>query len=173
MFGYRRPSFLHGPGKWQYFSKISGKTGINPFSFCGGGQYYLADMVVLDSSLAFFFTCHTIFFFNRCLRYHMFYGIVLSFLCITVPSVAFSIIYRWDASDVIMPINYATIVTIFAASLTWLQCIWYSVETHAIVRCQHRFQFRTHDSIYAILCFSYIDVWNIMAKCQCFFQKKD
>lgn len=146
-------------------------------------QIQLVDVLLLNGSLGIFHSGHALFFMNPWLLYHGLYGVVYAALSVGIPILlAFNLNSSYAASGSDLSVeddpsarstDWKSISWVEIACLGWLCCLWYSLETHAVVTKRHRFRFERHqDCFFVMLCFAYADVWNVFAKCRLFFVTK-
>ena len=132
-------------------------------------QHYMMDVAVFNSSMAVFFIFHILFFFNDRYSYHMLYGILLASLCTAVPITIVNVMNSHEEIEGDFLGGHRTFTITTIATCMWICCVWYSVETHLVVRHCHRYTFNS--CIFLVLCIAYFDVWNIISKCKCTFSK--
>ena len=118
-------------------------------------QIEILDIAVVNIPIAAFHLGHAVFFINRTIDYRPLMSIAYGCLCSTV---ALSI-FDWNQP------HWNIYKTVTSAIFVLVYCCWYAVEMQVVTRKKHRFRFHPDDAFFLILCFDYVDVWNVVLKC--------
>lgn len=149
-------------------------------SLVSHNQIQLVDVLILNSLLGIFHFSHVLFFLNPWIRYHGLYGACYAALCVGTPLLAFNLSSSYASSgsapsesdDPSFATDWHSVRQVEIGCVGLLCCLWYSLETHVVVRKRHRFRFeQDQDCFFVMLCFAYADVWNVLAKCRLFVTK--